>query len=424
MPPHSSIQHFNVIRVHYTRGTKKLFMGRLALQNRKIFFEYDADFLQTGLELSPFKLPLKAGLISNEDHLFDGLFGVFNDSLPDGFGRLLLDRKLSHLGINPKELTTLDRLRYVGTHGMGALSYEPEITTLAPISHHNSLDDIANECFQFQEHDENEFVDDLLAMNGSSSGARPKILVSLDKGSNKNSFQPTNSVNHAIASSCNDWIIKFRATADPKDIGAIEYAYHLMAVSAGLEVPEAKLFRSQKCAGYFGSKRFDRIGSQLLHMHTISGLLHADHRIPSLDYETIMKTTLWLTKDIRECIKQFRYAIFNVLTHNRDDHAKNFSYLMNEHGVWRVSPAYDLTFSSGPAGEHCTTIMGEGKYPKLTHFLELAAISSIKKSEALEIIDEIKHVVSKWQDFAKQANVTKQSSSMIQNTLDRILKNL
>lgn len=403
-----TFKNSSVIHVSYVRGSEKLSMGRLALKDRRIFFEYDQEFLKTGLNLSPFKLPLKSGIIASEDPLFEGLFGVFNDSLPDGWGRLLLDRKLLSLGISPSELSPLDRLRYVGHRGMGALVYEPEIKGTQPFPHHD-LDKIADEALQFQEHDDDQFVDDLLAMNGSSAGARPKILVSLVEDSLD--FSNT---------SHNDWIIKFRSSFDPKDIGPIEYAYHLMAKAANLDVPEAKLFKSKKGPGYFGVKRFDRVGNKHLHMHTVSGLLHVDYRIPNLDYETIIKATLWLTKDARNCEKQFKAAVFNVLTHNRDDHAKNFSFLMDEKGVWCVAPAYDLTFSSGPSGEHCTTIMGEGKNPKLIHLLKLAEIGGIKKQKATEIIDDVKHIVSKWQNFAKDAGVTKNSTSMIQAAFDRI----
>jgi len=302
-----TFQKSSLIHVSYVRGTNSLPMGRLALKERKIFFEYHLDFLKTGLELSPFKLPLRPGIITSEDPLFEGLFGVFNDSLPDGWGRLLLDRKLMKLGINPNELSPLDRLRYVGNHGMGALTYEPEIEAKFS-SNHPDLDEIAEEVFLFQKKDEDLFVDYLLEMNGSSAGARPKIIIHFEE---------------------EDWIIKFPSMFDPKDIGPIEYAYHLMAKEANLDVPKARLFPSQKGPGYFGVKRFDRDQGNRFHIHSISGLLHADHRIPSLDYETILKATLWLTKDVRECEKQFRVAVFNVLTHNRDDHAKNFSFLID-----------------------------------------------------------------------------------------------
>jgi serine/threonine-protein kinase HipA len=145
-------------------------MGRLLFKERKIFFEYAPAFLATDLELSPFKLPLKSGVFICEDYLFEGLFGVFNDSLPDGWGRLLLDRKLMKADIHPNELTPLDLLCYVGSRGMGALSYQPETEAMPLILHHD-IDEIADECLQFQENDDDQFVDDLLAMNGSLAGA-------------------------------------------------------------------------------------------------------------------------------------------------------------------------------------------------------------------------------------------------------------
>jgi serine/threonine-protein kinase HipA len=396
-----NVKAMPVIHVYYMSGSTKLAMGRLALKNRSIFFEYNTDFLKSGLELSPFKLPLKPGVLTSEHHPFDGLFGVFNDSLPDGWGRLLLDRKLMKQGINPHELSPLDRLRYVGSVSMGALLYEPEVEAFTP-SHQKDLDEIADETRQFQETGDERFVDELFAMNASSAGARPKIMLRRD---------------------AEDWIVKFRSSVDPKDIGSIEYAYHLMAKDAHLDVPEASLFPSKMCSGHFGVKRFDRVENKRFHTHTISGLLHADHRIPSLDYETILKATLWLTKDVMECEKQFRAAIFNVFAHNRDDHAKNFSFIMENNGTWHVSPAYDLTFSAGPAGEHCSTLMGEGKNPGVTHLLKLADRVGIKQQTAARMIEEVRSAVSNWESFAKDAEVTPPSLRMVQTALDRINKN-
>ena len=299
-----SISTQNLVYVYYQRPHTKLLMGRLLLKNRQIFFEYDAAFIKTGLELSPFKLPLKAGVIASNDRTFEGLFGVFNDSLPDGWGRLLLDRKLMNSGLNPKTLSPIDRLGFVGSNGMGALSYEPENpSAISPIT--KDLDEIETE-IQATLDENDAYVDELLVLGGSSAGARPKVLLSLDG---------------------EDWLIKFRSSFDPKDISAIEYAYHLMAKEAGLMVPESKLFPSRKGLGFFGVKRFDRNRDSRIHMHTIAGLLHADHRASVLDYESIMKATLYLTKDIRQCDIQFRNAVFNVLSHNRDDHSKNFAFL-------------------------------------------------------------------------------------------------
>lgn len=412
-----AFRNLNTLNVKYCHGDTIMPMGQLVYKDRKIFFEYASGFLASGFELSPFKLPLKPGILVCEDRIFEGLFGVFNDSLPDGWGRLLLDRKLMNLGINPGELTPLDRLGYVGSKGMGALIYQPEIDMYLPAKPLQDLDVIAVECLSLQEKDTAQFVDDLLLMNGSSAGARPKILVSFIH--DKNTLQLTQNDLHA---NHNDWIIKFGSSIDPKDIGPIEYAYHLMAVAAELDVPEARLFESKTGYGYFGVKRFDRQGATFLHTHTASGLLHADYRIPSLDYETLMRATLWLTKNVYECEKQFRNAVFNVLAHNRDDHAKNFSFLLDENAVWHVSPAYDLTYSPGLAGEHCTLVMGEGKNPGIAHLLQLAQVVSIEQAKALSIIEQVKAAVLRWNHFAKMAHVSDRSRRMIETAISHVLK--
>jgi serine/threonine-protein kinase HipA len=406
---------FKIVNVKYCRGDNIIKMGRLAISNRKILFEYDDEFLKTKLELSPFKLPLRSGIIACEDNVFEGLFGIFNDSLPDGWGRLLLDRKLTKVGINPITITPLDRLCYTGSNGMGALMYEPEISDFKVHQNLKDLDIIADECVHFLDNDDDKYIDDLLLMNGSSAGARPKILVSIS------SDEKLEVTKHDPKTSHDNWIIKFRSSSDPKDIGCIEYAYHLMAQASGLDVPEARLFKSKKCDGYFGVKRFDRQKSECKHMHSIAGLLHADHRIPTLDYEILLKATLHLTKDIQECEKQFRQMVFNIFSHNRDDHSKNFSFLMDKDGKWKVSPAYDLTFSSGPVGQHSTTILGEGKNPSISHMLKIAEIVSIKPKTALTIIDEVKAVVSKWDKFADKSKVSSKSSKNIAVTLSQIL---
>lgn len=386
----------NMVNVFYAKDENKLLVGKLALKDKQILFEYDAEFLKERLELSPFMLPLKPGIFAAKDKIFDGLFGLFNDSLPDGWGRLLLDRKLIKNAQNPGNLSPLDRLCYVGSHGMGALIYEPEIDD-HNLNNSNDLDEIASEIIQFQEDDS--FVENLLQLNGSSQGARPKIVTKIDG---------------------EDYIVKFRSSLDPLDMGAIEYAYHLMAQEAELIVPEARLCSAKKGCGYFAVKRFDRENDKRIHMHSLSGLIHADHRLPNLDYETIIKATMQLTKSNQECEKQFRLAVFNVLSHNRDDHSKNFSFLMDKNGIWKVSPAYDLTFSSGPGGEHCTTVMGEGKDPSLNDLLKLAQMAGVTKENARTIIDQVRAATAKWQYFAQNCGVQNTSRKMIENILTKV----
>ncbi|MBP6103601.1 MAG: HipA N-terminal domain-containing protein, partial [Gammaproteobacteria bacterium] len=183
-----SFEPTSLIHVSFMPEKEKIPMGRLALKDRQLFFEYNLSFIQRGLELSPFKLPLKPGVFTCDDPLFGGLWGVFNDSLPDGWGRLLLDRKLMKMQVNPGDLSPLDRLRYVGHRGMGALIYEPEIEGPVP-SDHEDLDTLADEATHFQNNDDDRFIDTLLDLNGSSAGARPKMLTRIED---------------------EDWIIKFR----------------------------------------------------------------------------------------------------------------------------------------------------------------------------------------------------------------------
>ena len=382
----------SALNVYYQGRVERILVGRLAVQNKTIFFEYAPSFLETKLEISPFKLSLKPGLQRCVDRVFEGIWGVFNDSLPDGWGRLLLDRKVMRLGLNPADLNPLERLAYVGTQGMGALAYEPEIESLQS-SVQRDLDQIAKECQQLEQNGDEQFLDELYRLNGSSAGARPKILIRLENGE--------------------DWLIKFASSMDSEDMGSIEYAYHLMAEAAGLQVPRSRLFASQKISGYFGVQRFDRDEGRAVHMHTAAGLLHVDHRIPSLDYEQLIKASAWLTRDGREVEKLFRYAVFNVMAYNRDDHAKNFSFLMNAQGQWSVAPAYDLVFSSGPMGEHSTTVMGEGKYPGIQQLLRLAEVAQIDPNQAKQIIEQVQHAVARWPDFAESTGVKKASKRLI-----------
>lgn len=381
-------------------------VGRLALKDRHIWFEYHPDFITTGLQISPFKLPLKTGAIQCTDRVFEGLFGVFNDSLPDGWGRLLLDRQLNSYGIIPETLTALDRLAYVGERGMGALRYKPEVNIGNVHLDCLNLDHLAREAEIVLTGNSQKVFEDLLALNGSSNGALPKIVAAVS-ANKKQLYYGANK----LAKGCSHWIIKFLAGMDSKDMGAIEYAYSHMARAAGIEIPETYLFPCKSHAGYFGVKRFDRVGNNSLHMHTLCGLIHADYRVPNLDYETFLKVTYLLTKDITEVEKAFRLAVFNVLAHNRDDHSKNFAFLMDHSGTWRLAPAYDLTFSYGPGGEQSMMVVGEGKNPKVTHLLALANKFSLKNAKA--IIAQVSTSVAQWKKHASAAGVSRGSIEKI-----------
>lgn len=382
-------------------------VGRLAIRNGIIYFEYDDEFLQTNLEISPIKLPLQRDVIQLLKDPFEGLAGVFNDSLPDGWGRLLFDRMLRSEGISPSDISPLDRLGYVGLYGMGALVYEPD---QSPNINNEmiDLDLLATQTEDVLQGDSEEVIAELLALNGSSAGARPKALIGVDE-ERKNISYGANLLNDGFE----PWMVKFPNSLDGKDAGAIEYVYALMAVDAGIIIPKVYLFPSQKGNGYFAVKRFDREGNKRLHMHTVSGLVHSNFRFPSLDYEDLLSLTSVLTKDIREVEKMFRLAVFNIMAHNRDDHAKNFSFLMNEVGEWKLSPAYDLTFSSGPGGEQSTMVMGEGRNITVKHLTKLGSEAKLSKEFIENVIEQTSSALSKWSNLSKDFGVSKSNRELI-----------
>lgn len=338
-------------------------------------FEYLPEWEKTGFSLNPFSLPLDTGLKISKRDPFEGVFGIFADSLPDGWGKLLVDRMLRKMGEVPDEISAFARLSIVGDSGMGALEYKPVFKQVTDATT-KDLDRLSEECRKILTSKESGDLDVLFAMGGSSGGARPKVMMDIDGES---------------------WIIKFPSAADPDSIGLMEYEYNVCAKKCGIDVPEVRLFPSSKGPGYFGSKRFDRIkntdGIKKLHMASASALLEVSHRVPALDYTSLMALTWQLTKREEEMYKMFRLMCFNVFSHNRDDHSNNFSFLCDD-GIWRVSPAYDLTYSDSVGGEHATTIDGEGREPSLEDILRVAKKSGIKESEARRIAEEIQDVVS------------------------------
>lgn len=402
------------IKVGLNFGSEIQSVGRLAERNGIIYFEYDEEFSQNGVEISPFKLPLRNGVVELPSDPFEGLAGVFSDSLPDGWGRLLFDRMMRSQGISPSEISSLDHLTYVGLNGMGALVYEPD-SSPPTIQEFIDLDHLATQTEKILEGASGEIITELLALNGSSAGARPKALIGVDQD-RKNISYGVNQLNDGFE----HWLVKFPNSQDGTDSGAIEYVYALMAKEAGLYFPDVHLFSSQKGNGFFGVKRFDRDENKRFHMHTVSGLIHSNFRFPSLDYEDLLSLTMALTKDIREVEKMFRLAVFNVLAHNRDDHAKNFSFLMNEFGEWKLSPAYDLTFSNGPGGEQSTMVVGEGRNITIKHLAKLGLDAKISKELIDQIIEQTRNALSKWTFLANEYGISKSNIELINRVITKL----
>ena len=365
-----------------TYGIRRM-VGLLYENAGRVFFEYSPDFLQSGIALSPFKLPLKPGVFEDEKRTFDGLFGLFNDSLPDGWGCLLLDRKLRKRGLSYDSITPLSRLSMIDRNPMGALEYENADEAAEEVGN-VELDSLSGEVDKILAGNDSDVLDELLKLNGSSGGARPKIVAYVSDDRQK--------IIHGGANppaGFTPWIIKFSERHDKLNSGEIEYRYSLAAKEAGIDMPPTHLFPSKNGGGYFGVQRFDRTPQGKVHVHTACGLLHASHRFSCLDYENLLKLTLVLTRDITQAEEMVRRMVFNVKSGNRDDHSKNFSFLLNKNFEWRLAPAYDLTPSAGINGEQTAMVNGKGRNITDDDLIAAAKVADIPASAVRSIINTV-----------------------------------
>lgn len=406
------MEHVKKIIVSIQFNENEIELGELVSEGRDIYFKYYTAFITKGIEISPIKLKLNTGINKAAAIPFDGLFGVFADSLPEGWGKLLLDRALTAKGIDISNMTMLDRLAFVGSKGMGALIYKPEIDDGIHKQFEFELDKIAKATHQIISGTSTEILDELYILGGSSGGARPKILVGYNPKT-----QHIIGAEKDLPIGYEHWLIKFPSSSDWPDIANIEYAYYKMAIDAGIEMSACKLFKGKSGQVYFGTKRFDRIGNNRLHMHSAAGMMHDNFRLSNLDYGNVMDCAFLLERDVRAYEKILRLAAFNVFAHNRDDHSKNISFLMDENGNWKVSPAYDLTFSSSGHGMHSTMVSGESANPNKQHLMELANYFKIKNTSA--IIDQVQAVIYNWKDYAKQCKVSTDSKNRIEKVIGK-----
>lgn len=339
-------------------------------ENRLNVFEYDRHWLAEGFSVSPLELPLKPGAFIAKPQPFQGNFGVFEDSLPDGYGRYLLHKALLRKGVNDSDLSSLARLAIVGADGMGALTYSPaiEIEREEAITDFDRLQSMALEVLK-EKQDSDAGL--LLYNSGNSGGARPKAVFSDADG---------------------HWIVKFRHTYDPADIGIQEYEYNESARKSGIAVPDFKLISGR----YFATRRFD-IDSEgnRLHMSTAGGLLCLSLREPFMDYSNLLALTGYITQSSEDVEQMYRRMLFNYLTDNKDDHCKNFSfYVIRDTGSgewqWRLAPAYDLTLcTEGYNGEHATSVNGTGT-PRMSDFMAVGTKIKIPEKRCSEIIEEVR----------------------------------
>ena len=346
-------------------------VGWLALTKEDVSaFQYDAAWIRSGFSISPYELPLENDVFIAERTPFDGGFGVFDDSLPDGWGSLVLDRLLRKHKINPCHLTLLDRLALVGRNGRGALEFIPDYsqTTIEEIK---DIERLAEDTQKILSTDEymGSGIDELYQKGGSPGGARPKIVIKVDG---------------------DEWLVKFPAKDDSKNIGKTEYHYAILARMCDVDMPETKLIEGK----YFAVKRFDRADAgKKVHCVSAAALLRADYRLPSIDYTHLFQICNDLTRNRQELWRLYRLMCFNFLIGNKDDHAKNFSFLCNN-GSWTLSPAYDLLPSDGING-YRTTSINDSIEPQPADLFAVAENHGLDKHRAEQVFEEMKSTIQK-----------------------------
>jgi len=378
-------------------------VGRLAMAAGLAQLEWSADVIAQGLSISPLRYPAEPGLHPARSRKFDGLHGFLSDCLPDAWGMLLLKRRVQQLGHRFEALDAVDRLALVGTKGRGALVFQPETLTGEP-AECIDLDLLADEARHVLQGEESE-LDDLLArLGGGSGGARPKVHVAIGAGGSLSAGDELAVT--GIGSASEEWIVKFAATNDPADIGPLEEAYARMARAAQIDMAETLLIPSTTGPGHFATRRFDRPApGKRLHMVSLGGALEASPHMPSVDYDGFLKATLAITHSMADVEHAFRRMIFNVLARNRDDHVRQHAYLMDDRGNWRLAPAFDLTFSNGPGGEHYMAVLGEGRNITREHVEKLGKNHGIPVKRVIAAINDVRAALADWPSYARDAGV-------------------
>jgi serine/threonine-protein kinase HipA len=423
MPSFKKLQKVSV-SLRFSPGCD-MAVGLLAMLNGRVAFQFSKDFVKSGLQISPLTLPLmEQPTFAPIGRYSQGLPFVLAESLSDGWGRLVVDRFLGERGISPSEVGPLDRLALIGSRGMGALVYSPDLTETDRDTDTLDLGSLLAGVEQINEGKAVEVLPKLAKLGGSPGGARPKILAGIDE-------------NDRVISGTEDMpagyvpcILKFPVKSEilGRYECETEYAYSCMARLARITIPETRLLQVGKQKA-FCIQRFDRVQGvssdrktfgDRLHQHTLGGLLGMEPGHSVCDYKHLLSVALRLTGDKRNILSLFRQMVFNIATHNRDDHARNFSFMMDIHGTWHVSPAYDLLYSAGPAGEHSTSVMGECKKPEWQNIVSLGEEFGLSMSEMTNVIQEVGSAVQQWGELAKLSGIPKALSETISKNFQDI----
>lgn len=409
------------VNVFYEGWGERWLWGTLAsttaLTGRPVIvFEYSNDARQRGLELSSYTLPLEGPQLRRgfPDHQLD-LPGPVYDSLPDGWGMLLMDRMFRRRSLSTARIGPLERLAYIGSNAMGAMKFEPVAPEGQELKVHIPLEELAADVQQVLQGEGGEFLETLLLVGGSPQGARPKALVYRNP--------ETDGFTTAVTPGFEAWLIKFPAKEEHPEVCAIEMVYAECLRMCGIETPDTRYFSLPGGSAAFASKRFDRQDGLRVPMQSLAAFTGANYRTPGvLDYVNFFRATQMCTNDVRQMAVAFERAVFNVALHNRDDHPKNFAYLMSQAGHWRLAPAYDVTFCEGPGGYHQMDVMGEAQAISRAQMLRLANEAEMPQDVAGKMIDRICDVASQFAILADDLYpqiITRDTLRTIQHCIDQ-----
>lgn len=405
-------------------NAEQLLVGRLAQNAQGVYFQYEQDYLKRSDNLSPFALEFTDRLQKAPSAPHQGLAGVFADSLPDGWGNLLMDRVFRQKGLLPAQVTAMDRLAFVGDRGMGALSYRPA-SDFYPGSHPSiNLFELGEQARSLFEGQTQEVLSALVAA-GSSGGARPKAQIYAAPGQ-------LDACRTEPLPGDEAWLVKFTSDHLPlgHEEGLCEAAWLTLAARVGLQVPQWQLLRHSEKGQerqWLALKRFDWVtgttqaNAGRLHMHTACGLLDADFRTPSLDYEDLIKATSLICKSPAAGQLQFKRAVFNLFACNQDDHSKNWAFLQDDQGRWSPAPFYDVTFSPHPYGEQATAFAGYGKNPPVSALQQLAKAASFANWKAAQkVMDQVIEPLADFAHIARDLGIRKETTALIEKQLNDI----
>lgn len=406
-------------------------------------FQYVTEFLASGIEVSPLMMPVNRTVYEFPElsrETFKGLPGMLADSLPDKFGNILIKAWLAQNGRHIDSFSPIERLCYTGVRGMGALEFKPSLSDEATYSQKvdfDSLVGLTNRVLderialegKFDGVDDQKVIEDILRVGTSAGGARAKAVLAMNENT-----QEFYSGQNPATEGLTHWLVKFDGVkSSPNEVisgsegfGRIEYAYYLMGIAAGIEMSESRLFEEGGRA-HFMTKRFDRTqDGEKIHMQSLGAMRHFDFNLAgAYAYEQVLQTICRLGLPKSDLEQQIRRAFFNILARNQDDHVKNIAFLMNRAGDWRLSPAFDVTYSYNSTGnwtsQHQMTLAGKSDGFSVENLIKFANVGNSRNTNARHLLSEVSQAVASWKQYAIEADVSQTDMEKISKTHRREL---